>query len=300
MATNFSNAILPDNSTDANFQAWASFFENTLVGTGGWLVSVETGDTPPGTLSHPTTSNTKKGFRVYRISDGNPVTFVMRIDYGSSSSAAIPGIWVTIGAATNGAGVVTSPLWNGGASAAPNISSAGNVASGAFNSYGSAFTNRASICMFVSANSLYHLCFTIERTKNPSGNDTTDGLLLIYRDGQNTSNGIARNQYISNIGGVQPTTEIGLNYILTRQNPSETFGGDIGVGIISHFKGPAVQPGANMLITNSSDVSAESVVSVGLYNQTRNYVQLNNFPPYKGLVGSNVIDTNARCLMRYD
>lgn len=298
MATLFSSALVPDNSTDAHFQAWAQFIEDTLVSTGGWQLSVESTDTAPGLLAHPTVANSKKGFRVYRLNDGGPST-VMRVDFGSSAAANTPGIWLTIGATTNGSGVVNSPWWNGGASTTPNVSSTANTTTGAWNSYGSANTNRGSICMFVSSNVNHHLCFSIGRSKDAAGNDTTDGLLLIYRD-PSTSTGIAHSRYLIIAGGVQPTAEAGLSYILTRQNPSETFGGDIGVGVISHFKGVAQQPGTNMLITNSSDVSAESQVSIGMYSVMRNYIQLNTFPPLKGLVGSNTVDTNARCLMRYD
>ena len=299
MATKFNASLLPDNSTNARIQAWATFIEDLLVSTGGWQATTETGETLPGALVAPTAGNQKRGFRCYRMTDAGPAV-AMRIDFGSSSSTNTPGIWITIGAGTNGSGVITSPIWNGGASAAPNVSSNTNVGSGSFNSYGSASSDRAAFCLFVSSNPAYHLCFMIERTKNSSGGNTTDGLLLLYRDGQSTSNGLAHSRYLINAGGSQPTAENGLAYILTRQNPSETFGGDIGAGIISHFKGFAQQPGTNMLITNSSDVSSEGTISVGLYSQTRTYVQLNAFPPYQSLVGSNVIDSNARILMRYD
>jgi len=299
MATKFSASLLPSCSTNALFQAWAQFIEDALVSTGGWQVSTETGETLPGALVAPTAGNQKRGFRVYRMTDAGPSTY-MRIDYGSSGATATPGIWITIGPGTNGSGVITAPLWNGGASAAPNVSSNTNIASGTFNSYASASTDRFAMCLFVSGNSAYHMCFTIERTKNSSGGNTTDGLLLVYRDGQTTSNGIAHSRFLINIGGSQPTVETGLSYILSQRSPSETFGGDIQAGIVSHFKGTAQQPGTNILITNASDVSAEGTINVGLYNQTRTYVQLNALPPYQALVGSSVVDGSARILMRYD
>jgi hypothetical protein len=299
MATLFSSTLLPDNSTDVHFQAWAMFFENALVTTGGWQISTDTGQTPPATLVHPTVGNTKKGFRVYRLSDGGPVMY-MRIDYGSSSAANTPGIWITLGTSTDGAGNIVAPYWNGGLSAAPNVSANTNVATGAFNSYASCALNRATIAMFVSTNPAYHMVFAIERTQNPSGNDTTDGLLLVYRDGQFSASGMAQARYIWNLGGVQPTAEVGFNYVQTTRNPSETFGGDIGVGVISHFKGLAVQPGKNFLITGSSDVSPESTITMTLYNSLRTYIQLNALAPYKALSGSNALDGSARFLMRYD
>ena len=299
MATIFSNTLVPDNSTAPHFQAWAQFFEDTLVTTGGWFVTSDTGQTLPSALTIPIAGNSKRGYRVYQMSDSGVPVF-MRIDFGSSSNQNVPGIWYTIGTGSNGTGTITGVLYNGGASAAPNVSCNTNQTFGPFNSYGSAMAARASIAMFVSSNPAFHFVFTISRTKDSSGADTNDGLLIILRDGQLTSNGIQTSRYIIYAGGVQPTAETGLNYILTTRSPSESFGGDIGVGIVSHFKGLAQQPGTAMLITNSNDVSAESTITATFYGAARTYIQLNAFPPYKGLVGSSVIDSNARCLMRYD
>jgi hypothetical protein len=302
MATRFSTALIPDNSTDAKFIAWAQFIEDTLVTTGGWTLSTETGETPPASLLHPTVANTKKGFRIYKMSDALQATapVFMRVDYGGANGPNVPGIWITIGTGSNGAGVITGILYNGGASSTPNVASQTFIASGAFNSYGSAGSNRASIAMFVSTAQAYHFVFTIERSKDTAGNDTADGLMMVYREGPQSATSMTHTRYMTMIPGTQPTAELGLSYVLTRQNPSETFGGDIGVGVISHFKGLAQQPGVNFLIMNSVDASAESTVTVTMYTVTRTYIHLNALSVNKALAGSVVVDANARCLLRYD
>ncbi len=302
MATNFSTTLLPDNSTDARFQAWAQFIETTLVTAGGWVVSLESGDTLPSALVHPTVGNSKKGFRVYKMSDvlQSTAPVFMRVDFGSAGAANTPGIWLTIGNSSNGSGTITGILFNGGSSAAPTVSSNSSVGSGSFNSYGSAGTNRAAIGMFVSGNAAYHLVLTIGRSKDANGNDNADGLMLVYRDGAASSTSLTHTRYLTMIPGTQPSVELGLSYVLTTKNPSETFGGDIGIGVISHFKGLAQQPGTNMLIVNSSDVSAETTATVSMYGVNRTYMQLNVLAVLKALAGSSANDAGARCLMRYD
>lgn len=298
MATRTSSTLVPDNSTDAHFRAWAQFIEDTLVTTGGWVVTGDTGQTAPGSLSHPTVAATKQGYRVYRMADTlqstNPV--FMRIDFGSGPSANYPGFWATIGTGSDGAGTITGIVWNGGASASATVVTNSTITSLTNNSYGSADTNRASFALFVQSSISYIIAFCIERTKDATGADTGDGLLVAYATAANFS----RSRYIILAGGTQPTEENGLSYILTRQNPSETFGSDVGCGILIHFKGVAQQPGTNVMIVNSSDVSTEGTFTMTLYSATRSYKQLNAITPTKALSGSSTNDANARCGIRYD
>jgi hypothetical protein len=301
MSTRFSSTLLATNDTDAHFRNWAQFIEDTLVTTGGWVVTGDTGQTAPGSLTHPTVANTKQGYRIYRMADTlqstNPV--FVRIDFGSGPATTIPGIWLTIGTGSDGAGAITGTVWNGGGSATANI--AGNTSSSTQvnNCYGSADTNRVTIGMFVQAsNAAFDLVFGIERTKDATGADTGTGLLLAYTFAG--AQVVGRSRFLILAGGTQPTEENGLSYILTRQNPSETFGSDIGCGILIHFKGVAQQPGTNFMMVNSNDVSAEGQFSMTLYGATRTYQHMNTLATQKALSGSNVSDANCRVGIRYD
>jgi hypothetical protein len=302
MATRFSSALLADNSTDANFRAWAQFIEDTLVTTGGWVVTSDTGQTAPASLAHPTTGNTKQGYRIYRMNDSLQSTYpvFMRIDFGSYTGVNTPAFWVTIGTGSSGTGTITGILWNGGA--LTNAPVAGGNSVSANNSYGSAATGRASMGLFVTASGTFGMMFTIERTKSSAGADTGDGLLLVYSDAAVSAGNMNTSRYIIYAVGGQPTAEAGLSYILTRMNPTETFTpGDVGVGVIIHFKGVAQQPGMNVVITNSNDVAAEGSFSISIYGASRIYQNLNAGPkPYKALAGAGTLDNNARVNIRYD
>ena len=303
MATRTSNTINPTNASN-NIANWAAFVEDTLVTTGGWVVTSDTGQTAPASLTTPGAGNTKAGYRIYRMADSLQSTYpvFLRIDYGSAAAATTPGMWLTIGTGSNGSGTITGILLNGGAVSTPTVNQASATTPLTNNCYGSASTNRFSIALFVQSNGSFALFFSLERTKDSSGADTGDGLLLAYTDPVTGSNAgsLQYSRYILMTPGQQPSAELGLSYILTRQNPSETFGGgDVGVGIVIPYKGVAQQPGANVVINNNSDVSAEGSFSLTLYGATRTYQNI-RFVPTKATVSGSLQDSNARVNMRYD
>lgn len=294
----------PRQDTDAWFRAWAQFIEDTLVTTGGWVVTADTGQTPPGSLIAPTTTSQKRGYRIYRMNDAlqpsSPV--FIRMDFGSYLNSGFPAIWPTIGTGSDGSGNITNKRWDGGALGSPSWGINNSNPGLACNSFGSANTNRFSFCLWSNASSAaYEFFVTLERSKDALGNDTGDGLLLVYKTPGITP--LGQSQYIILAGGTQPAIENGITYILTRQSPSESYTGDIGVGVIIHFKGVAQQPGTNVLITNSSDVSAEGSLATTLYGQLRTYQQIRGLYCNKALTASpgvGTADPSARVLMRYD
>jgi hypothetical protein len=303
MATRVSSSLLPTNVTDAAFRANIQFIEDTLVTTGGWFNTADTGQTAIGSFVHPTLQNTKMGYRVYRMNDSLQATapIFMRLDFGATNQGVnVFGFWPTIGTGSDGAGNITGKMWDGGASVQPPVGPTSSGGAIANNSYGSAAPGRVALGMFVQGTPNFILVFCIERTKNSLGADTGDGLLVLYCDGINISNSLDRSRYLNWAPGPQPAVELGLSYVLTVNNPSQSFGGDIGAGVISHFRGVAQQPGINMLVVNAADVGAEGSFSLTLYGSTHTYQHLNSFPARKAFVGAFNADSNTRVCMRFD
>lgn len=311
MATRFSSTLVSDITTDARFRANAQFVEDTLVTTGGWLLSTETGDTAPGSLAHPTAINTKKGFRVYKTNDGLTQVY-MRIDYGSTAAASGNGfgMWITLGTGSDGAGTLSGVFFNGGGSTQATVGASNTTGTtGAVNSYGSADTGRVHLGMFVSTTAANIVVFSLERTKDSTGADTSDGILISARITGSTSiwasvavSGCIECSVCALVaGGTQPTSEYGLSFILTRNNPSETFGNPVGVGLIQHFKGASVQPGVGLCAVNSSDVSAEGSFTQTIYGATRTYQHINSLSaavPTSATVAT--ARSSSRVCIRYD
>jgi hypothetical protein len=308
MATRASNAIFPDMTTGAgaNLKAMAQFIEDTLVTSGGWVVTADTGQTLPSALAAPSATNQKMGYRIYRMADALQATapVFLRIDFGSNwNSLQCPGLWFTFGTGSNGAGTITGIVYNGGALQA-NVGAQSTSSSAANTCYGSADTNRFTISLFTCSTTGFMLVFGVSRTKDSTGNDTAEGLLFLIGGGSElggNTNYIAHYYYFILAGGTQPAGEAGLNYVVTFQNPSQSFGGDIGVGPLIPIKGVAQQPGKNWLIVNSNDFGSESSFTMSLYNAMTTYKQLNIIPIRPALVGGTVnFDNNARLCMRYD
>lgn len=301
MATRFSNTLHINNSTDADFRAWVQFIEDTLVTTGGWVVTGDTGQMTISTASHPTAVNQKVGFRLYRMADTLQATapVYMRLDYGScAASAGEPAFWITIGTGSDGAGNITGLLFNGGASATATLQT--NITgTNACDSYGSASTSRVHLLMFVRSGGNDLLVFSLERSKDTNGNDTADGLIMVYNS---TSNGVDRCQYLLCTPGSQPPIEAGISMILSNQSAS-SFSSNVGVGIAIPFKGIAQQPGTGFVAVDSGDFIAEATISFSLYGATRTYQLGNTATNQLSIPGGNtttIIRSNTRVGIRYD
>lgn len=296
MATHFSNTLVAGNDTLAHFQAWAQFIEDTLITTGSWVVTGDTGQTLPSALPLPSVANTKYGYRIYRMNDALQATapVFLRVDFGSGASASTVGTWWTAGTGSNGSGTITGIVLN-----ALNLS-AGSQQTTASNSYGSADVNRFTLAMFVNTTSVvYNHVIGLERSKDSNGNDTSDGLIVVCNDPSSGGAGILRTStYCILAGGTQPATEVGVAFILTSQNPTQSFAANnIGVGLISCFKAIAVQPGMNFAIVNSSDVTAEGTFTMTIYGSSRTYQQVRSTVLKTNAAAA---DTNARTCIRYD
>jgi hypothetical protein len=304
MATEFTSTLVSDVTTDAKFIAIVQFVEDTLVG-GGWVVTGDTLQTLPSAMVHPTVANSKKGYRIYRMNDALQATapVFVRFDFGSAPTLTVFAYWITIGTGSDGFGNITGIVHNGGARL-QGVST--NNTGGAFtgNSYGSAAPNRFSISMFaLPQGASYVQTFMLERSKDFSGNDTSDGLIFIWQDYATGSlPGPSHIKYLILAGGTQPNEDTGLNYNLSTNNPTETWiPGDVQAALPFPFKGVAQQPGMNMVIIAVNDCSAEGNFTINLYGRVVAYQQLNTVTVYKGLSGAiGVQDINGRVAIRYD
>lgn len=274
MATRFSNTLQMTNSTDALFRAWVQFVEDTLVTTGGWVNTADTGQMTISTAAHPTLTQTKVGYRVYRMADTLQATkpIYMRIDYGSGTAANTPAMWPTIGTGTDGAGNVTgtifAPVGPGGGSTAPVVANTNGT--NASSSYGSADTNRLQLLMFVRGGANDFLLFSVERSKDSSGNDTGDGLLITWQTGSGAGSGIDRSAYVLAVAGTQPAVENGCQVVLSNNDPS-TFSGDVGIGLVLHVKSVVQQPGLGVCAANSNDFVANAQPSFSIYGASHTF-----------------------------
>jgi hypothetical protein len=192
MATTTTNTA-PDNSTDANFRAWGSGVSAALA-TLGLIQTGDTGQINWTTVTHPTLTNTSQGYEIWRLNDALQSTapFFLKLEYGSGAGANQPGIWITTGTGSNGAGSLTNPSTR--FQIASNTNSlttftsffAGDSGGFAMMLFGTATTNSQPVF------------FCIDRSKSVTGSDTGTYLSVTWSASQNTSNNVGFFMHLAN------------------------------------------------------------------------------------------------------
>lgn len=300
----YTTTAAPSNASNAQFQAWVTAFK-AMLDAGTHLVQTgDTGQMNVATATAPVGANTKAGNLIYRFDDGISNVYI-RFDFGSAAAAANPGIWITIGTGSNGSGTITGVVYNGGGATNANLQATAS-SSTLYDCFGSAGTGRFSFALFSgAATTTYTLAFSIERTKSSAGADTADGLLLTFQapSAANTYPGggtylIAMTQYVDLTGGSQPPADEGIQTLLANVNPS-TFGSDVGVGVVGHFRGTLVQYGVGALTCRTSDFTLHAQPTIQMYGNNVTYVRIgSNVGVASG--GSTTSDTTLVLLIRYD
>ena len=299
MATKYATNLIPDMTVAQRVRDIVTFVDALLVTTGGWLNTGDTGQTAPASFPAVTAANQKVGYRCYKMNDALQATapVFMRLDFGGGGGGVgnALSIWVTIGTGSDGAGNITGVCFNN-----VQIQNPSNNGAIATNSYGSADPSRVQMALFVQTTNVQQLIFiiSIERSKDASGNDTGDAILISYIQGGSTG-GVSYSNYIVLAGGAQPATEQGITFICSSNNPTAScVPGDVGVGVMIHFKGVSQQPGIGLLAALTNDVSAEGTFNATIYGVTHTYLQTRQG---FGRAGNfSTFDTTTRCCIRYD
>lgn len=101
--------LAPTGQDNTFFRAWGSAIAGAIV-TAGLVKTADTGQIDWTTVLAPSTTLQKRGYEIYRFNDALQATrpVFMRIDYGSGSYQYNPMMWLTVGTATDGAGVITA------------------------------------------------------------------------------------------------------------------------------------------------------------------------------------------------
>ena len=100
-------AKAPTNNTDANFRLWGKAISDQLVTS--WSLVPDSGDLDWTTITTPAAINTAQGYEIWKSNDagGGLSNIYFKIEYGSGNNAANPSIWLTVGFASDGAGIIT-------------------------------------------------------------------------------------------------------------------------------------------------------------------------------------------------
>jgi hypothetical protein len=310
MATFYSNTLTFSTQTNAEVQANIQFIIDALT-NGGWIQTSDTGQINVGSVTATNVNNHQYGYVVFRMNDALQTTapVFIKIVFANGSnqlnSLGVFSVFLFIGQGSDGSGNLTGVRFNnGGALGSSQTVSAvsgwgpGNIGSAltpaGYSSFGSVASNRCAFNLFniltgIAGSPGYSplFFFSIERSKNSSGQDTTDGLIVIYRNAAEVAGafgritdhyGINRVAYVKLATGPQPPIEPYCSFLLPFQI-SATYDGKTGVGLMIPFAGVAQNPGYNVAAVRAVDFTAESTFTLNVYGNPVTYIVCNNnFP----------------------
>lgn len=261
-------SLLPDNSTTTNFRAWGQFISNFLEAN-GIPKTADTGQIDWATVGNPTAAGQSMGYEIRRFSDTLQATapVFIKIEYGSSTALAnAPGIWITVGTGSDGAGAITG---NNSTRRAAHGGATSNVTQ--YVCVISSNTNRLGLAMFTGGT---NFCFfvAIERTKDAAGADTPNGILLSL-----TGYSAAKvNQYIPQSGTVPPNQS---NFGILVPTGISTGGDGLDIPIYPNLisnKGFYLNAGITHFCYFTGDVTPPSQGVISINGTNRNYYFLPN------------------------
>lgn len=99
-----------DNTSDTTFRAWVSAMLQGWADA-GWVRASDTGQIDTATVITPA-ATIAAGFAMFRFSDTLQATapVFFKVEFGAAPGTQQPGMWLTVGKSTNGAGTVTGIL----------------------------------------------------------------------------------------------------------------------------------------------------------------------------------------------
>ena len=286
MATLFTNNLYGSNATAAIFRAWATFVHNIFML--GFVNVTDAAQIDLSTVAAPATTSTAMGFKIYRTNDALTTVYI-KVEYGSGATALQPAIWVTIGTSYTTGGTMGGVILY-------NRVYLTNGANGTVSyqvCFGSGSTNRVCFAMFLSAAS-YPFWFSFERRKDANIADADTGVIV------DSGWGIASHtSQCAPFTGIIPTPEIGLQMILSTNNPA-AYGNVIPEGLRIPCLGPSENPGTNVAFCNVNDYGEFAEPTLTINSVDYKFKQAGNKIYNLRASSAGCSDINVRLLLRYE
>jgi hypothetical protein len=305
MATSNQNLVC-DNSTLTNFKAWAQAISTFIGGTAGWSQSGDTGQVNWSTIGSVPGSNTYV-YEIWQPNDGL-TNFYLRIEYGNAGATNSPNLRISIGTATNGAGVLTGYVM--GPYAANINNPTAPSSSITYPCYLSGAPGRLSILMWRGIT--FGMTFGIERSVNSSGAYTSTHVTMAIAGicNNNGSANVWNQQTLMFASGVAPAQSTGnqnaghggmsARSFNQGSGNAGNFNGEIPFDSMSPVIGGFDNPLTVFGICPPAAVTEGQIVQTTLYGATRTYVTTQtNYLNACGPGGTSGNGASALCV-RYD
>ena len=260
-------SILFKQSSDAEFRAWGKAISDALTAIG----IPKTGDAGQidwSSVAAPAAGSTVKGYEIRQFNDtlqaSKPI--LIKLEFGSATSATVPSLWITIGTATDNAGNLTGltttrkQLYN-------------TAATVAYTTLVSGDANRVALFGAIDSGSgNYSVWFVVERTHDAAGADTDEGFL--YTAGMMGAGNLVQGAFIFGTGAIG--TETAVFSALVPSVGSGASGAAVALYPIFCTRGIYFNPFLNILVAFQTNVTPGVALSFTYYGATRKFIPLNN------------------------
>lgn len=266
-------ATAPSSATDALFRAWGKAISDSFAAF-GWTLDPYQPAVNWATVLAPTTFvpsgwPTEYWLMGDALAAARPVN--LQISYGTASAGGAPSISLTVYDKSNTSGGIVSgfgtPTRKSRSWATAYTTLGSSQASGDASRVAFAFWN-------VHPGSEHTEFFSLERTKDASGNDTTDGFIFCLQEAGNRGSlcigttAIAPGAFEENFPAILPLT-------------ASTYASGVNVGVspVIPMLGQAWPPGENQLLYKPADFAVGVPFPANIYGTTRTYWPLGTKMP---------------------
>lgn len=261
-------SVLYQITNDARFRAWGLGISNALAAV-GLTKAADSGQIDWGTVLRPGVASTVAGYEIWRFSDSLQATapVFIKVEYGTGNHVGSTGYWITVGTGTDGAGTMLGPISTRINPKSTNVLTEGQTAftyiSGANNRIGVFGQLGAASSQLTSGT-----CWAVERTKDATGADTAEGILLL---GNEAGGQIWRQQVVFPTGAGTLETTLGIIMPMVGTGAN---GVQIAVYPQFYTKGTFLNPGLNLLAYINANLSALTPTAITFYGATHTYLPL--------------------------
>jgi hypothetical protein len=281
--------IITSSNSDSGIRSWAGRVEAMLTAA-GWVRTSDTGQTNASALTG-VAINTVSGYQVWRMNDSFQATVpvYVRFNFGSSAGVNTAFLQCIIGTGSDGAGNITGELLT---TTNPAIGSGGsNIAT----FYGSGANNR--IAMFFGDVTVPHQwVISIERSKDSTGADTSDGLMVLYEQtaGSSFTANFRTFRYLQ-FGANPYVSSTNIGAFVPNGSTWADSGGIVGVCPVRFFRGQPSNPCLSWLVYLNGDTAVGAPCSVNMYGATHSYM------PLGSIIQTAVLgNANSSLMMLYE
>jgi hypothetical protein len=278
MPTSQQNLVC-DNSTLANFKSWAQAISTFIGATAGWLQSGDTGQVNWTSIAAVPGSNAYV-YEIWEPNDGL-TNFYLKVEYGNSAAGANqPTVQISIGTATNGAGVLSGLVM--GPYPTNSSNSFGVSSTALYDCRFSGAPGRLSMLLWRSGGNCAQV-FAVERSLNSSGTYTGTYVTQWTAGYLNNTQSSLTQQTLHFVNGVAPSPANGLVSSSTGGLPARlfmpnntgwnaSFNNSLGFDTASPYVGYWDTQCTVLGLGNWVNYVEGNVFTASVYGQTRTYI----------------------------